>query len=181
MPSRLIREGAGRRRRRAAITATAVAAVAVLALAGLAVAKSFTLKVNKGATVENATTSTTKHEAIITTAKGFAVYYLTGDTKAHPKCTKGNGCFGFWPPVTAASAKALSKAAGISGKLTAWSRDGFTQAVLAGHPLYTYAADSKKGVATGEGVVSFGGTWHAALPAGATKAVQGNGGLPQSY
>jgi predicted lipoprotein with Yx(FWY)xxD motif len=83
--------------------------------------------------------------------------------------------------VTAASAKALSKSSGISCKLTAWSRDGFTQAVLAGHPLYTYSGDAKKGVATGEGIHTFGGTWHAALPAGATKAVQGNGGLPQAY
>jgi predicted lipoprotein with Yx(FWY)xxD motif len=175
MPSRLKADAARRPRRRAAFLVAGVAAVTVLALAGLAVAKAFTLKVGKHATVENTTKHTTKHEAIVTNAKGFAVYWLTGDTKAHPKCTEANHCFSFWPPVTAASAKSLSKAAGISSKLTGWTHDGFTQAVLGGHPLYTFSADSKKGVATGEGVVSFGGTWHVAVPA------KGTQGLPQAY
>jgi predicted lipoprotein with Yx(FWY)xxD motif len=147
----------------------AVAGMALLGVTGLAIAKSFTLQVANNATVTNMTTMVTKHEAIVTNSKGFAAYWLSGDSKAHAKCTKANGCFKFWPPVTAASAKSLSKASGISGKLTSWKRNGFVQAVLGGHPLYNFAPDTKKDDATGEGVVAFGGTWHVAVP-GTTKA-----------
>lgn len=147
-------------RKSAVLLVAGIAGAAVLAMAGIALAKSFTLNVAKNATVTNMTAHTTKHEAIVVNAKGFAVYWLTGDSKSHPECTKANQCFSFWPPVTAASAKSLGKASGIKGKLTTWSRNGFVQAVLSGHPLYTFTPDTKRDDATGEGVVGFGGTWH---------------------
>jgi len=140
----------------------------MLAVAAVAIAKTFTLNVAKNATVTNATTMVTKHETIAVNGKGFAVYWLSGDSKSHPECTQANGCFRFWPPVTAASARALSKAPGISGRLTNWKRNGFTQAVLGGHPIYTFAPDTKKHDATGDGIVNFGGTWHV-VRAGADK------------
>jgi predicted lipoprotein with Yx(FWY)xxD motif len=160
MPSRLSRGGARGPRRSLVVLVAVIAAAAALAVAGMAAAKSFTLKVAKNATVTDMTTNVTTHEAIATNTKGFAVYWLSGDSKSHPKCTKANGCFKFWPPVTVKSAKDLTKAPGISGKLSSWKRDGFVQAVLGGHPLYTFAPDTKKDDATGQGVVGFGGTWH---------------------
>jgi predicted lipoprotein with Yx(FWY)xxD motif len=141
---------------------------AMLAVAAVAIAKTFTLNVAKNATVTNMTTMVTKHENIGVNGKGFAVYWLSGDSKSHPKCTKTNGCFSFWPPVTAKSAKALSKASGLKGKLTSWKRNGFTQAVLGGHPIYTFAIDTKRRDATGEGVVGFGGTWHVVTASGSS-------------
>jgi predicted lipoprotein with Yx(FWY)xxD motif len=40
-------------------------------------------------------------------------------------------------------------------------RKRFTQATLNGHPLYTFSEDAgMKGSASGEGLHSFGGTWH---------------------
>jgi predicted lipoprotein with Yx(FWY)xxD motif len=172
MLSRLTRDGARRPRRSVATALAAIAGVAVLAMAGIAIAKSFTLNVAKNATVTNMSTMVTKHETIAVNGKGFAVYWLSGDSKSHPKCTKANGCFAFWPPVTAASAKALSKAPGISGKLTSWSRNGFVQAVLGGHPVYTFAPDTKKHDATGEGIVGFGGTWHVVTASGGQASAQ---------
>lgn len=171
MPSRPSRAGVRRRRpRRSAATALAViAGVAVFAMAGIAAAKSLTLQLAKNATVTNMAKNVTTHETIATNAKGFAVYWLSGDSKTHPKCTKANGCFKFWPPVTVKSAKALSKAAGISGKLSTWSRNGITQAVLGGHPLYTFAPDTKKDDATGQGIVGFGGTWHVVTASGGSQ------------
>jgi predicted lipoprotein with Yx(FWY)xxD motif len=129
------------------------------ALVGVALAKTFTLQVAKNAPVTNQSGST-KTENIVVTARGFALYTLSGDSKSHPKCTKGNGCFSFWPPLQVSSAKGLSKAPGIKGRLGVWRRNGFLQVTLAGHPLYRYAGDSQRRHATGEGVVSFGGTWH---------------------
>jgi predicted lipoprotein with Yx(FWY)xxD motif len=155
-----------RRRKRAAAAIVATAGFVVAALVGVALAKTFTLKVAKKARVTNQS-GTTKSESIAVNSRGFAVYMLTGDSKAHPKCTKGNSCFSFWPPLKVASSKKLSKAPGIKGKLGVWHRNGFFQVTLAGHPLYRYSGDRQKNSATGEGVRTFGGTWHA-VKAGST-------------
>lgn len=143
----------------AAGTIAVVAGFATAALVGVAVANTFTLQVAKNASVTNQA-GTTKAESIVVTTRGRAVYTLTGDSARHPECTKANSCFSFWPPVTVSSAKALSKAPGIRGKLGVWHRNGFFQVTLAGHPLYRYAADSQRDSAAGEGVNGFGGTWH---------------------
>jgi predicted lipoprotein with Yx(FWY)xxD motif len=133
-----------------------IAAVAGFGLAGVigvAVAKTFTLQVGKNVKVGS------KSEDVAT-SRGFTVYDLTGDTKAHPECTASNMCFTFWPPVKVSSAKQLSKPPGIKGKLGVWKRNGFNQVTLNGHPLYRFSGDSRKGTASGEGIKSFGGTWH---------------------
>jgi predicted lipoprotein with Yx(FWY)xxD motif len=146
-------------RRSAVVLAVAGTGFATAAVATMAGAKSFTLDVGANAKVTN-TSGQTKHEGIIVNGRGAAAYALTGDSKKHPECTKANGCFTFWLPVKVASAKKLSKAPGIKGKLSTWSRNGLTQAVLAGHPLYTFVGDKQRNAATGEGLHSFGGTWH---------------------
>ena len=151
---------AGARRRRIAVFATvALAAVATAALISSALARTFTLQIAKGAKVTD-TTATTKLENIVVNSRGFAVYTLSGDSKGHPECVKSNGCMAIWPPVTVSSAKKLSRASGIHGKLGTWRRDGFTQATLGGHPLYTFSADTQRDHAIGEGIIHFGGTWH---------------------
>ena len=137
----------------------AIAGFATAALIGVAGAKTFTLQVASNAKVVNAKTGASADESIAT-FRGFAVYLLTGDSKGHPECTKAGGCFRVWRPVTVSSAKKLSKAPGINGKLGVWRRDGVLQVTLGGHPLYRYAPDTHKRVATGEGIRSFGGTWH---------------------
>ena len=159
------------RRRCVVMLVAAVMGFATAVLVGVAVAKTFTLQVAKNAQVTNQSGST-KRENIAVTSRGFAVYDLTGDSKHHPKCTKNGGCFKFWPPVTVSSPKLLSKAAGVTGRLGVWHRNGFFQVMLAGHPIYRFAPDSQKRVATGEGIRSFGGTWHvvraASQPSGTT-------------
>jgi predicted lipoprotein with Yx(FWY)xxD motif len=156
-------------RRRIAIGATAaLAGFAMTALVGAAVAATLTLNVAKNAKVVNANTGAVSHENIAITSRGKPVYLLTGDSKTNPKCTKKNGCFVTWPPVTVPSGMKPTKASGIKGKLSIWHRNGFNQVVLGGHPVYRYAPDRQKNVATGEAIHTFGGTWHVfkADPAG---------------
>jgi predicted lipoprotein with Yx(FWY)xxD motif len=148
-------------------TLAVVAGFAAAALVGVAVARTFTVQVAKNANVTNQTGTTTR-ENILVTSRGLAVYELTGDSRGHPKCTRANSCFSFWPPAKVSSGKNLSKAPGISGRLGVWHRDGFFQLTLAGHPLYTYAADTKRDDATGQGVHAFGGTWHVIKTAGSS-------------
>jgi predicted lipoprotein with Yx(FWY)xxD motif len=157
------------------LAAVAAAGFATAALVSVAVAGTFTLNVAKDAKVVNQQGKTT-HEniAVGLGVKKRAIYTLTGDKKSHPECTSKNHCFSFWPPVTVANGKKPTKAAAIKGKLSTWKRNGFTQVLLNGHPLYFYALDHKAAVATGEGVVSFGGTWHvvqADSPSGTTSTM----------
>ena len=152
------------------LVAIAAAGFVTALLVGVAAATTFTLNVAKNAKVTNQQGMTT-HENIAVGAKKRAVYTLTGDKKSHPECTSKNHCFKFWPPVTVKSGTKPTKAAGIKGKLSLWHRNGFSQVLLSGHPLYYYSGDSAPANATGEGIVSFGGTWHvvkADAPAGGT-------------
>jgi predicted lipoprotein with Yx(FWY)xxD motif len=150
-----------------AVLVAVLTGVAVAAFAGLAFAQSFTLSVAKNAPVKN-TAGVTKHENIAIFAKR-AVYDLTGNNLKN--CTnKGNpSCFHFWPPVTIASGKPTA-ATGIKGKLGTIHRDGFTQVTLNGRPLYTFSLDKANRAATGEGIKSFGGTWHVVSGGGSSKA-----------
>jgi predicted lipoprotein with Yx(FWY)xxD motif len=141
------------------ILLAALVGLAALGLAGAAVARTSTLKVAKNAPVTD-TTGMTSRGNIAVSSHGRAIYLLTGDSKRHPECTKAKGCFAIWRPLTVASARHLSKASGIHGKLGVWHRNGFTQVTLGGHPLYTFAGDVRKNAASGEGIRSFGGTWH---------------------
>ena len=144
------------RRAVAAVLAGAVGIAAAL-LVSLAVAKAFTLQVATNASVTNQS-GTTKHEAIAVASNGRAVYTLSGDTTQHPKCTKANMCFQFWPPLKVSGKP--TKAPGIKGQIGTFKRNGFTQVTLNGRPLYKFSGDSAKRTATGEGIVSFKGTWH---------------------
>jgi predicted lipoprotein with Yx(FWY)xxD motif len=148
------------RLKRATVALTvAGAGFAAAGVATIAAAKTFTLNVGSHAKVVSASGRTTR-ENIIVNGRGSAVYWLSGDSKRHPECTKANGCFGFWPPVTVASAHKLSKAPGVKGQLTTWRRNDLLQVVLNGHPLYTFANDKQRDTATGEGIKGFHGTWH---------------------
>ena len=142
---------------------------AVLALGvGMAIAKSYTLLIAKNATVKPMG-GTAKTESIVVDGRGFAVYWLSGESTSHPLCSS-SACLQFWPPLKVSGKAHLSAQPGIHGKVGTWKRDGFTQVTLGGHPLYMFSLDKTKHDATGEGVMSFGGTWHVALPSGRTSS-----------
>ena len=142
--------------RRAAMLVVAVAAVAALAMTAFAAAKSMTLGV---ASAKLSGPSGSRTEPIAVNSKGVAVYALLPETTHHLLCT--SACLQAWFPVKAAAGAKLTKAAGVSGKLGTFKRKGVAQVTLSGHPLYTFIEDGgKKGVAAGDGIKSFGGTWH---------------------
>jgi predicted lipoprotein with Yx(FWY)xxD motif len=159
-------------RRHLILLLAGMAGFAVALAAGIAGAKTFTLELARSAKVTNQS-GTTKHEKIATTVLGRAVYELSGDSKSHPECTAANRCFMFWPPVKVKSAHGLTKAPGIKGRLGVWRRDGFMQLTLSGHPLYRFSLDSSRDTAKGEGIKTFGGTWHVVSEGPATGGAGG--------
>jgi predicted lipoprotein with Yx(FWY)xxD motif len=140
-----------------AIATGLVALAASAAIAGGATTKP---------TVKAVTNAKLAKKVVVDAKKGMTLYYLTGDTKAK-KCS-GSPCTTFWPPLTVRSLHTqVRKGPGIIGKLTVFKRpDGKFQVALRGKPLYHYVGDGAKGQANGEGIQTFGGTWHAMPTAG---------------
>jgi predicted lipoprotein with Yx(FWY)xxD motif len=137
---------------RGAIAALAASAGVCVALAtGLAQA-SASHQVLK--TAKNASVGAT----IAVDSKGLTVYELKPETIHHLLC-KSAQCFSFWPPVTAPAGK-LTAAKGIKGKLGTIRRGKIRQLTLGGVPLYHFKFDTGRGSAAGNGIQSFGGTWH---------------------
>lgn len=142
---------------------TATAAVQSASAATARPASSAVLSV---ASVKVAIGTTNKAHQLIVNSKGLPVYLLTGDSESHPECT--GACLTYWPAVTTTSSKP-TLGMGIKGKVGVWKHNKIDQVTLNGHPLYTYAQDSK-GAALGEGVKSFGGVWEVMSASGSPMA-----------
>jgi predicted lipoprotein with Yx(FWY)xxD motif len=100
---------------------------------------------------------------VVANGSGYTLYWFSKDTPTYSACD--DLCLPQWPPVTGAP-KAAPGAA-LAGKLgTIIRSDGVVQATYDGHPLYTFAGDFDPGDVGGNGVVQFGGTWHAVRPDG---------------
>ena len=69
-----------------------------------------------------------------------------------------------WQPLKVASASTkVSVSKSVPGKVSVMHRvkGGFYQLMLDNHPLYWYSQDKgTKGSAKGQGIKSYGGTWH---------------------
>jgi predicted lipoprotein with Yx(FWY)xxD motif len=133
-----------------------LAAIATLALgAGTALAGST-------ATVGTASTSL---GTVLVASNGRTLYMLSGGTTSKPLCTS-SACLKFWPPLWSATKPTVSGSAKSS--LVNWfKRSGKWQVTYDGHPLYTFAGDTKAGQVTGEGVKDGSATWWAVSPSGA--------------
>ena len=99
---------------------------------------------------------------VVVNPQGRTLYHLSPETSRHLLC-KSKECLTNWPPLTVKSAGTKLKAgSGVKGKLALLHRsNGTFQVTLNGLPLYRYSGDSAKGDVNGEGIESFGGTWHA--------------------
>jgi predicted lipoprotein with Yx(FWY)xxD motif len=133
------------------ITIVLTALFAGAAIASLAFAKTTT-------TLQTARNSKLG-ETIVVGSNGRTLYALKPETTHHLLC-KNSQCFQFWPPLKVSKNAKLTAASGVKGKLGKLHRDGFYQVTLGGDPLYMFAEDSGKGQANGQGIKSFGGTWH---------------------
>lgn len=135
----------------------------LVGLAVLAAAVSFAAAAfGSGTLTVSSATNSKLGTQVVVNAQGKTLYALTPETTKHLLC-KTSECVKFWPPLTVPSTKTKLKAgAGVQGHLGILHRKGgVLQVTLRGMPLYRFAKDRAKGEANGEGVESFGGTWHA--------------------
>ena len=103
-----------------------------------------------------------KPVTIVVDRRGDTIYELGGESLRHLECVTSQ-CLKLWPPVEVRSATVkVPVAAAVPGKLSTLRRvkGNLFQVMLDNHPLYFYSGDTKIGLTKGQGISSFGGTWH---------------------
>jgi predicted lipoprotein with Yx(FWY)xxD motif len=88
-----------------------------------------------------------------------------GKPASNLKCVTSE-CLKVWTPVLVRSAGVkVPVAAGVPGKLSILQRvrAKLYQVMLNRHPLYFYSAEMPTGTVKGNGIKSFGGTWHVVI------------------
>jgi len=162
--NQIARSSRRRRWRPSGLLVTVIVAALVFAgsLAAMALAAGNT------ATVGSASNSTLG-EQLVVDAHGRTLYALSPETAHHLLC-KSSACLKFWPPLTVHSSKTkLLAGPGVHGHLAILRRsNGVLQVTLGGLPLYRYSGDQAKGEANGQGIHSFGGSWHVVSATSAT-------------
>ena len=114
-------------------------------------------------------TKTSSLGTFLVDGQGRTLYLWDADHGPRSTCTAA--CAQAWPPLTTTAAPKASGAVKSSLLGTATRADGSREVTYAGHPLYTYAGDTRPGQTTGEGSDSFGAPWWTVTTAG--RALQG--------
>lgn len=144
--------------------------LAVAALAGCGSSKSSSTSTTMGTGGESTGASVNVAKdptlgSILVDAQGRTLYLFQKDTGGKSSCS--GSCAKVWPPDVAAGKPTAGGGASASMLGTVKRSDGTMQITYAGHPLYTYTADTSPGQVNGNGVNSSGGIWNAVQPSGA--------------
>ena len=123
------------------------------------------------------TTASTSAGTVLAGPSGHTLYVLV-DAQNHAVACTGD-CLGAWPPLLAHAAP--SAAGGVTATLATTSTAAGTQVTVNGLPVYYFSGDSAGGQANGEGIRSFGGTWHALDGAGNLVTGGASGGSGGGY
>jgi predicted lipoprotein with Yx(FWY)xxD motif len=135
------------------------AAAATLAFAASLAAIAFA---GGTSTTIGSASNATLSEQVAVSSQGRTLYALSPETSSHLLC-KSSQCLKVWPPLTVPSRTTkLKDGTGVHGTLGIVRRaNGMLQVTLRGMPLYRFSGDRGKDEANGQGIKSFGGTWHA--------------------
>jgi predicted lipoprotein with Yx(FWY)xxD motif len=109
-------------------------------------------------------TTTPKLGKVIVEEKGLTLYDFHQDKGTTSSCY--GACAKTWPPLLTEGKPVAGEGATPSKLGVTMRKDGTEQVTYAGHPLYTYAQDTKPGDTTGNDITSFGAEWYALEPNG---------------
>ena len=99
---------------------------------------------------------------VLVNGQGKTLYLLTSEKGGKITCTASNGCTQVWPETVVTSGTAAAAGSGVQSALlgTVKGASGNLEVTYNHWPLYTFSGDSGPGVAKGQGLTSFGGTWY---------------------
>ena len=163
---------------RIVVIAALAAVVAVVApQGGVASARHLT----KGATVQ--TRKISGLGTVLVNSRGLTLYMFAPDKQKRVTC-KGQ-CAVIWPPLKLkAGQKPTAGGAARKALLGSDPNPSGGRVVTYNHwPLYTFSGDSGPGVAKGQGLTSFGGTWYVLSGSGnpVTSSQSGNASSGGGY
>jgi len=139
------------------VGAVGAVSVAALVLFGIALASTGGGGESASAASEvTLKTATIGGVAVLTSEKGFTLYWFVPDSPVASRCT--GSCAAYWPPVIGTPRAGPGV---TTSKLGTIKRPGgSTQATYAGHPLYSYIGDDAPGQARGNKIDLNGGYWY---------------------
>lgn len=138
------------------ITATIVVALALLG-ASVATAKST-------ARPASVATGVTGLGRIVVDDHGRSLYLFEKDEHGRSACS--GVCATYWPPLLTTGKPVAVKGAKASLLGSIRRSDGRSQVTYAGHPLYLFSGDTRRGQINGEDLQDFGAGWYVLTPAG---------------
>ncbi len=99
---------------------------------------------------------------VLVNGQGQTLYMLTSEKGGKITCTQTNGCTQAWPETLLANGATATAGSGVQSSLLGTVKDasGNLEVTYNHWPLYTFSGDSGPGVAKGQGLTSFGGTWY---------------------
>ena len=114
---------------------------------------------------------------VLVNGQGKTLYMLTSEKGGKITCTASDGCTKVWPETVAATGTKAAVGPGVQSALlgTVTGASGSSEVTYNDWPLYTFSGDSGPGVANGQGINSFGGTWYVLSGAG-NPVTSGTGG-----
>lgn len=103
----------------------------------------------------------------LVTSDGLTLYTLSADAGGKVTCTS-TACTGTWPPLLVPTGGTAMAGSGLNASMlgTITTPSGGKQVTYNKWPLYRFSGDSASGQTNGQGIVSFGGTWHPIAPTG---------------
>jgi predicted lipoprotein with Yx(FWY)xxD motif len=132
-----------------------VAAVVALSIASVGVAMAAGSSTPRAAKVGTARTALGR---IVVDSRGRALYLFEKDRHGQSACS--GLCATYWPPLLTSGKPTAIAGAKRSLLGTIRRADGRRQVTFAGHPLYFFSGDTKRGQTNGEGLKDFGAGWY---------------------
>ena len=140
-------------------TALAIVTALVFVTLGTALAAS-----GAGARAATVATAPSGLGRILVDSRGHTLYLFEKDQHGSSACA--GLCTTYWPPVLTKGKPVAIKGAKRSLLGSIRRADGTRQVTYAGHPVYFFSGDTKRGQTNGEGLTDFGAGWYVLSPAG---------------
>jgi predicted lipoprotein with Yx(FWY)xxD motif len=138
-----------------------VAVAVALSLAGVGAAFAAGHSSSRAATVSTARTGLGR---VVVDGRGRTLYLFEKDKRGRSACS--GACATYWPPLHAHGKPTAGGGARQSLLGVIRRADGTRQVTYAGHPLYRFALDTRRGQTKGEGLDDFGAGWYVLAPSG---------------
>ena len=101
---------------------------------------------------------------ILVDGRGRTLYLFEQDRRGSSGCA--GLCATYWPPLLTNGRSTAGKGARLALLGMIRRGDGTRQVTYAGHPVYVFSGDARRGQTNGEGLTDFGAGWYAVSPAG---------------